>query len=71
VPYRQPLKNSSSYTARVFDRVAIWPFKKPNLPNLAFMKLFASNKMAWRFGQFLAFLNVDKMVYFRVRFGQI
>jgi len=28
--------------------------------HLAFLKLFARNKMVWPFGHFLAFFNVDK-----------
>ncbi len=30
-------------------RVAIWPLKRPNQPNLVFLKQFAKNKMIWPF----------------------
>jgi hypothetical protein len=48
------------------NMVAIWPFIRPNHPNLAFLKWFARNKMTWPFfetayGQiwlFLVFLDL-------------
>jgi len=45
--------------------VAIWPFKMPNHPNLAFLKRFAGKKMIWRFW------ILKKIVYFKACCGEM
>jgi len=46
-------------------RVAILPFKKLIKPNLAFLKLFASNEMIRPFGHFWPFWLLKKIIRFR------
>jgi len=41
----------------LISRVAISPLRRPNQLNLAFLKLFATNKMVWPFCNFLVFFE--------------
>ncbi len=51
------LQTSPSKLHALQNRVAIWPFKRPNQPYLAFLRQFSRNKMNWPIGFFLAFFQ--------------
>jgi len=56
-PGSRALRLLSPTCVDVRHRVAIRPFLGPNQLILAFLKLFARNKLVWQFGHFLAFLK--------------
>jgi len=49
----------------VENKIAIWPFWRPNHPNLAFLKRFARNSKFCPFGYYSAFFNVEKNSIFK------